>query len=368
MKVIHYLHELKFSGAEIMYVDAAPIFQKLGCDLSVVNTTTHLGEYAPCFEEAGYKFFHIPYPKNYFKRWEYYKRTIAFLKDEKYDVVHIHSSNLKWGMSYCAWKAGCKSVYTFHAVFSSHWYSFLYHVWLRWCAKKIFKCNFQSISDSVYQHEKNYYLNETTKIYNWYGSSRFYPACNSNEKFHIREILNIPQDALVIISVGGCRHLKRHDEIIKALSIIAKTDPNIIYLHLGEGNTINEEIELAKELQVYDKIRFYGNQNDVRKYLIASDIYIMTSLNEGISLTTIEAMACKIPCILYNVPGLRDFNKEKECSDLIEENYKTLAETILKLYKDKARRKFLIDNAKDFVDKNFFLETNVKKIFELYNK
>lgn len=64
MKVIHYLHELKFSGAEIMYVDAAPVFQKLGCELSVVNTANHLGEYASFFEKAGYKVFHRPYPKD----------------------------------------------------------------------------------------------------------------------------------------------------------------------------------------------------------------------------------------------------------------------------------------------------------------
>ena len=44
MKILHILHELKFSGAEIMYVDAAPIFQKLGCELAVVNTAPHLGE------------------------------------------------------------------------------------------------------------------------------------------------------------------------------------------------------------------------------------------------------------------------------------------------------------------------------------
>ncbi len=57
MKVLHILNELKFSGAEIMYVDAAPIFQRLGCDLSIVNTSKHLGVYTPFFEKAGYKVF-----------------------------------------------------------------------------------------------------------------------------------------------------------------------------------------------------------------------------------------------------------------------------------------------------------------------
>ena len=125
MKIIHFLNELKFSGAEIMYVDAATEFKKLGGGtLAAVNTAEPLGEYAPYFEQAGYKVYHLPYPKSIIQRWKYYNKVVSILKREHYDVVHIHSSGLKWGMSYCAWRAGCKSVYTFHNVFRSHWYSF----------------------------------------------------------------------------------------------------------------------------------------------------------------------------------------------------------------------------------------------------
>ena len=367
MKILHILHELKFSGAEIMYVDAAPVFQRLGCDLSVVNTANRLGEYAPYFEKAGYKFFFRPYPNKYLKRWKYYRDTIKLLKMEKYDVVHIHSSALKWGMSFCAWKAGCKSVYTFHNVFRSHWYSYLWHWWLRWSAKHLFGCIFQSISDSVYENERNYYHNNTIKIYNWYGCTRFYPAL-PNEKQKVRENLNIPQNSLVIISIGGCSPIKRHTDIIKALPEIIKVLPNVIYLHLGEGISLDEEKSLAKELNVEKNIWFCGNQSNVRKYLIASDIYVMPSKHEGIPITTIEAMACLIPSVLYNVPGLRDFNKEKECSEVIKEDCSVLAETIIKLYQDKKKQQYLTQNAKEFVDQNFYMETNVKQIFELYKK
>lgn len=367
MKVIHILYELKFSGAEIMYVDAAPIFQELGCDLSVINTASRLGEYAPYFEKAGYKIFHLPYPKGYLKRWKYYKEIIKFLKREHFDIVHIHTASLKWGMSYCAWKAGCKSIYTFHNVFKSNWYSYMWHWWLRWSAKHLFGCTFQTISDSVYENEKKYYHNNTIKIYNWYGSNRFYPA-QPHEKDKIRNDLHIPQDVLVIISVGGCSHIKRHTDVIRALAEIVKVHPKTIYLHLGDGKSLEEEINLAKKLNVDKQIYFCGNQKDVRKYLIASDIYIMTSIFEGISLTTIEAMACLIPTILYNVPGLRDFNKTKKCTELIAEDYHLLANNIITLYNNKEKQTYIIKNAKEFVDSNFYMRTNVKKIFELYKR
>ena len=45
MKILHVLYELKFSGAEIMYVDAADEFRSLGCELYVINSAERLGKY-----------------------------------------------------------------------------------------------------------------------------------------------------------------------------------------------------------------------------------------------------------------------------------------------------------------------------------
>lgn len=365
MKVIHILNELKFSGAEIMYADAAPIFQELGCELTIVNTAPNLGEFAPEFEKQNCKVLHLPYPKNYWQRWKYYNKIIKILHSEQYDVVHIHSSALKWGGAYCAWRAGCNSVYTFHNVFISHWYSYFYHFWLRWSAKHLFRCKFQTISDSVYANEKTYYHNETYQVNNWYGSNRFSPA-KEGEKIAIRTELGIPAETKVIISVGGCSPIKRHEDIINAMVKLKQWNTNILYLHLGNGGTHCQEIELAKSLGVDKYIRFLGNKKDVRKYLIASDIYVMTSRFEGISLTTIEAMACKIPTILYNVPGLCDFNKEKECSIMIPEDSDELAKSIIHLINDNKKQLSLIETAKEFVEEKFSMKKNALKIYNLY--
>jgi glycosyltransferase involved in cell wall biosynthesis len=367
MKVIHILHELKFSGAEIMYVDAASLFQQKGCELFVLATAPDLGEYAPYFERVDYKVLHQPYPplKNYLTRLKYYWNFSRFLKNEKMDVVHIHSHGCMWGMAFAAWMAKKRSVYTFHNVFPSSKITYIYHCLRRWSAKKIFKCKFQTISDSVHEHELKYYHNSTIKINNWYDSSRFYSAL-TGEKEKIRQELNISSEILILISVGGCSSIKRHSEIIRALSLIVSKIPDCVYLHLGKGVSEDEEQKLSVELGLETHIRFIGNQKDVRKYLIASDIYLMTSKFEGISLTTIEAMACNIPAILYNVPGLRDFNKTKECAILIKEDFSQLAESITYLYKNTEKQKELTTNAKQLVDSAYNMEINVSKIFELY--
>lgn len=92
----------------------------------------------------------------------------------------------------------------------------------------------------------------------------------------------------------------------------------------------------------------------------------MTSHFEGMPITTIEAMACQIPAILYDVPGLRDFNKHDENSILIPEDYRLLAEKVLYLQGNQQTGAKISLSGKSFVDNNFNMQTNVNQIFELY--
>jgi glycosyltransferase involved in cell wall biosynthesis len=363
MKVVHILDELKFSGAEVMYVAAAPVFRELGCELSVISIGKKPGDYAPFFEKAGYRIHHLPPPLLTFKRWVYYIKLIRLLKANRYEIMHIHTNLLE--MAFCAAIAGIRTVATFHSVYYSRRITRWYYRLRRWSAKRIFRCTFHTIGDSVYEQEKTYWHNESVKIYNWYDSNRFFPA-EEGEKDTVRTELNIGKNVLVLISVGSCRELKRHFDIIRALSQIVKKYPDALYLHLGEGEMLEKEKQLVETLQLSDNVRFCGNRTDIRKYLIASDVYVMTSRVEGVSITAIEVMACKIPSVFYDVPGLRDFNKERECNCLVQENDVQLAENIIRLYENRDKQKELTDNARELVDACFDMKTNAVKIYNLY--
>lgn len=365
MKILHIFNELKFSGAEIMYVDAAEEFQKSGCELYAVNTAENLGEYKEAFQNAGYKVLYFPMPSKFSKKLGYYKKLFSFIKKEGIEVIHIHRANIKWGMALIAKLAGIKSIYTIHNCFRNPALTRPYQIWLRWSAKNLLGCKFQSISDSVERNELDFYHNKTSKIYNWYGNKRFYPA-SENEKKDIRKRLDIPESSLVIISVGGCSYIKRHEDIIKLLPELIKKYPDLVYLHLGSGETIEDEKKLAEELGIDSNIRFYGNQNNVRDFLVASDYYLMPSRFEGIPLTTIEAMACKIPSILYDVPGLRDFNSEAECAYIVKESPTEMSKAIDFLEENPKIKNQMIEYAFNFINQKFYLPANVKKIFNLY--
>lgn len=367
MKVLHILNELKYSGAEIMYCGAASNFQNMDCELTVMATAKDIGEYAPQFKKAGYEVVHLPCGKGFFAKILFLKKLVSFIKLNKFDIVHIHSHKMLWWGAVASRLSGCRSIYTFHNVFKSRRITYPLHFLRRWIPRNILGCSYQTISDSVEENELCHWHNRTTKIYNWYNSNHFSPS-DHTEQIQFRQSLQIPNEAKVLISVGGCSDIKRHDEIINALHKVIKKYPQILYLHLGFGENTTKEIELAKKLNLSKNVHFCGNQNDVRQYLIAADIYIMPSVHEGIPITTIEALACEKPAIVYNVPGLRDFNKSGENTFCIDADYNLLAEKIIYLFENWEHAEQIALNGRKFVEKAFNMDKNTKEIYNLYQR
>lgn len=257
-------------------------------------------------------------------------------------------------------------IYTIHNVFTSGKISRYYHIGLRKIAQKIYRVKIHSISDSVYNNELNYYKTNTIKIYNWYNAIRFYPRTTQEYKA-AREKLTIAENLTTLISIGGCSSIKQHEDIIKAMHLLNKKGIQFYYLHIGEGHTLNDEIKMAKAFSLENQILFLGNQNEVKKYLDAADLYIMPSKFEGISLTTIEAMAVKVPTLLYDVPGLQDFNSDTEITTtLIPPNTESLATALEHFYLCKKQNHALIDAAFDHVNYRYNMNKNALLIYNLY--
>lgn len=366
MKIIHIFQELKFSGAEKMYVEAAPIFQKKGCELIAIATGENVGEFAPQFVEAGYRIWHFPMPELYkqpFRFIRYFLQFYFFLKEQKPAVLHIHKMGKFWWYALCAKMNGVKAVRTIHNIFVNSKKIYWLKYWFeRWSADKIFGLIFHSIGDSVQKNELRYF-NKTVKIYNWYGSD-FSPA-TEDEKRAIKLKLNISIEQYVIISIGGCSKIKNHHDIIRCLSLLPY-NMNYLYIHIGTGITEKDERTLAEINGVLGNILFVGNTLNVRDYLIASDLFIMTSEIEGLSIATIEAQACGIPALVYNNPGVRDVIENNFNGLVISPNFQSLAKKIEYLYQNKEKAIEMGRNAILYGKENFEMEKNALKIIDLY--
>lgn len=368
MRVLHIFNELKYSGAEIMYANAAPLFQKEGIEMIALSTGDNLGEFADRFKAMKVKVNHMKLPNDSYNPiflFKYFKKVSEYITHEKIDVIHIHRSSYFWFFSLIGWLKGKRTIRTVHSAFKHRRITWIKGYLERLTARKLFGLTFQTIGDSVYQNELNYYKNTSVKVNNWYDNNKFYPAVSENEKFLLRNKLKLPANKFIIISCGGCTCGKNHHDIIRALAEI-KQQTECLYIHLGKGQTEEEEKQMAATLGVDADIMFLGNRDNVRDYLIASDVFVMSSKFEGLSIASIEAMCCAKPSILYDSTGLRDLINNNDNGFLVKPDYKAIAEKIITFIRDPKLIAEMGSNAHNYVTKNYSVNSGVSSIISLY--
>lgn len=363
MKVLHVFNELKFSGAEIMYANAAKYFQEEEILMFALATGNSKGDFESEFLANNIKVYHAPSP-SFLDSFNYVNKMISFIRENEIEIVHIHRADVKWLFAFIARLASVKCMYTVHNVFKHRRITWIKGFLERYTARKWFGLQFQTIGESVYENELNYYKTPSIKVNNWYDSKLFYPSSSSFEKEMIRKELNIDSDSYVIISIGGCSYVKNHHDILKVIPLLKRQ--NIIYLHLGCGVTEQEEIQLAEELGISNKVMFLGNKINVRDFLVASDLYVMTSRFEGLGMATVEAMATNIPAVLYHASGSKDLIVNKKTGLLIGQSLIKLEENINWVIENKEKAKEMADLARAFVEQEFDIEKNVSSIIGIY--
>ncbi|NMH59057.1 glycosyltransferase [Alteromonas ponticola] len=170
----------------------------------------------------------------------------------------------------------------------------------------------------------------------------------SQSRSKVRESLQIPADAVVIVTTGRIHEYKRQDLIIKAFSDVAKkTDAVLKLLIIGDGPQREEFETLARSCGAADHIQFLGYRNDVPDVLAASDIAIHAAKGEGFALSIVEYMSLGLPVITPDIPSVRQAVDDKINGLIFRDGEITdLVQKILLLVNDNALRENLGSSAK----------------------
>ena len=130
--------------------------------------------------------------------------------------------------------------------------------------------------------------------------------------------------------VAGFRVSKDQDTLIKALQYLPT---NYKVWLLGDGVRRNEIDNLISKLSLRERVRLFGVRSDVPELLQASDVIVMSSRYEGLSLASIEGMSVNKPFIASDVKGLHQTTIGAGIL-FPYQNDRKLAEEILKLMED----------------------------------
>lgn len=195
-------------------------------------------------------------------------------------------------------------------------------------------------------------------------TKRFAPTENKVEK---KEKIGIPPMAKVIGFVGRLGREKDPRTLFRAFTRLHKNYPNTALLIIGNG--IEELENLFKDKK---DIYFIGSTENVIEYYQAMDIYVLPSLTETSSLTTLEAMSCGIAVVVTPVGYIKEYIRDRYNGIFFskEDPYK-LSKTLATLIDDeKFRRRLGLTARKTIMDEFSWEKTveDIKKVLDSFLK
>jgi glycosyltransferase involved in cell wall biosynthesis len=139
-------------------------------------------------------------------------------------------------------------------------------------------------------------------IYNGIDLAKYSWLCL--DRVGMRKELKLDANDFVIIQVARMDYLKDHATALRTAKRVASVNPNVRLVLVGEGPELEKVQELAQRLDLTGITRFLGVRKDVDRLLPAADMFLLTSISEGIPLTVIEAMAAALPVVATRVGGM----------------------------------------------------------------
>ncbi len=133
-----------------------------------------------------------------------------------------------------------------------------------------------------------------------------------------RKSLGLKSDAFYLITVGRLIKRKSIQTMLQALSAVE--NEKIRLLIVGDGPEREYLENITKQNKIEDRVEFLGylEDDDKFKYIMNSDLFILTSLHEGFGIVFMEAMYYGLPVVCTNHGGQVDFLKNNENAVLID--------------------------------------------------
>lgn len=183
-------------------------------------------------------------------------------------------------------------------------------------------------------------------------------------KFQRISITN--KDSIRFINVARLEPIKNQRLLLKAFSNIHRELPNATLFIVGDGSERSALEDYATSLGIQKKVFFTGNIGNVEDFLSSSDIFVLTSIYEGLPLSILEAMASGLPIISTNVGGIADVIFDNGI--LVEsEDLQGLSEAMLELSRDHEKRKRMSMSSLESV-KAYDISQVTRSYEELYTK
>lgn len=302
--------------------------------------------------------------------WQSIKSLKKIIIEEKIDLVHSHGSKAGLVARIAAKRAGVKNVFTVHGtIFHEHFSNTkkavfaIVEKYLANITDKIITVS-QSLKEDIIRLE-NVQDDKITVIYNGIPTQKFNIQLDKNEK---RKELGLNTKGKVIVTVARLAPQKGLNYLLEAIKLIPQENRDLQLVIVGDGPLRKELEGQAKELCLTEYVKFLGHRKDVPEILAAADIFVLSSITEGLPLIVLEAMSANLPIVSTIVGGIPEIIRDGENGLLVQpKDILGLSKAMGSLLNNNKLALKLADNGNSMALKYFDLKLMLEKICDVYN-
>jgi glycosyltransferase involved in cell wall biosynthesis len=220
--------------------------------------------------------------------------------------------------------------------------------------------------------ERKYY-----QIPNGVDTNLFLPLANVKEKNELRSELGLPIDISLILVVGHFSIDKSANHVLDAWLRIQKESNNqsgIVFIGSTDSNSFEVDRNIvnliySKSKQfIGERVFFVEKTNHIEQYYQAADVYVLSSVREGLPNTLLEAMSCALPVISTRLKGITDWVLNHNVNGMMYDygDIDALGILLENLLQDDNLCKRIGSNARTTIKDNFNILSTAEKINKIY--
>lgn len=174
---------------------------------------------------------------------------------------------------------------------------------------------------------------------------------------------------MLVTTIGPFKPQKNLTDFINVANIILKQNNNYKFVITGDGAERKKLEDLIENYKIKNNVYLLGWRRDISNILNSSDFFVMTSLWEGLPISTIEAMSCGLVPIVNDVDGQREIIKNSENGFLIKPyDINETAGKILFLADNPGVKNEMSLKAKQTINDTFSIDYMIKQHENMYSQ